>query len=92
MIQWGVRLHQKFPDERAPGRITPKNAPKFGLDRRDAREVFMDHLAMRRAGRLDLDLARNYSPDVILTSNHGTFFGHDGVQQSAAILARRRCC
>lgn len=48
----------------------------------------MDHLELRRGGRLDLDIKRNYDKKVILVSNHGIFHGHSGVKQSAKILRK----
>lgn len=56
------------------------------LSRRTTSEVFMDHLQMRKEGRLEDDLARNYADDVVIVSNYGTFHGKEGVRESASIL------
>jgi len=54
------------------------------LEDRTTEEVFLDHLEHRKAGRLDLDIERNYAPDVMIVSNFGTFFGHTGVSDNPA--------
>lgn len=87
LARYGQRLSQKFPDQRHLDAMVKRTAPAR-LDARDATEVFIDHLARRREGRLDADLERNYASDVVLTSNHGTFFGHDGIRESAAVLGK----
>jgi hypothetical protein len=56
------------------------------LERRTTEEVFLDHLELRKAGRLDEDIRRNYAENVVIVSNFGSFFGHDGVRQSARLL------
>src|SRR5688572_3937146 len=56
------------------------------LANRTTEEVFLDHLELRKAGRLEDDIARNYDERVQIISNVGTFFGHDGVRHSARIL------
>ena len=50
--------------------------------------VISDHLRCRAAGRLDDDLADNYSPDVLLLSAEGVNSGHDGVRRLAGELQR----
>ena len=55
---------------------------------RSAREVFDDHLARRLAGKVDEDIASNYSPHVVLLTGHGVFRGHDGVRECASRLER----
>jgi hypothetical protein len=74
---------------RTTGRVIPKGTKgKSGqkLEHRTTEEVFLDHLELRKAGRLEEDIARNYAEDVIIVSNFGTFFGHAGVRQSGALL------
>ena len=56
------------------------------LAKRTTEEVFLDHLELRKLGRLEDDIKRNYAPDVLIVSNVGTFFGHDGVRHSAHLL------
>jgi hypothetical protein len=56
------------------------------LGERTTEEVFLDHLELRKLGRLDDDITRNYDESVIIISNVGTFFGHDGVRHSAQLL------
>ena len=63
-----------------------KTKPCRKLEDRTTEEVFLDHLEHRKAGRLDLDIERNYAPDVVIVSNIGTFFGHSGVRQSGTLL------
>ena len=58
------------------------------LENRSVSEIFMDHLALRREDKFELDLERNYDPHVVLISNHGNFHGHDGMRQSYAILKK----
>jgi hypothetical protein len=58
------------------------------LKQRTPSEVFIDHLTLRKDGKFDEDLRRNYAPDVILVSNYGTFHGFDGMRESATILAK----
>lgn len=56
------------------------------LSKRTTEEVFLDHLELRKLGRLENDIERNYSEDVLIVSNVGTFYGHDGVRCSARLL------
>jgi hypothetical protein len=56
------------------------------LSKRETEEVFLDHLELRKLGRLDDDIQRNYDENVMIISNVGTFFGHDGVRHSAQLL------
>lgn len=61
--------------------------PDLKLEDRSAMEVFLDHLQLRKDGKFEEDLERNYSPDVTLVSNYGTFHGFVGMHESAEILA-----
>jgi hypothetical protein len=40
---------------------------------RSTKEVFDDHLALRAAGQVDLDIERNYAHDVALITLDGIF-------------------
>lgn len=57
---------------------------------RTTREVFEDHLALRRNGHefLDSDIEQNYADDVVILSNYGMFRGKAGVRECAGILKR----
>jgi hypothetical protein len=56
------------------------------LSKRTTEEVFLDHLELRKFGRLEQDIKRNYDEHVLIVSNVGTFYGHDGVRHSAHLL------
>lgn len=56
------------------------------LSKRTTEEVFLDHLELRKLGRLEQDIKRNYDEHVLIVSNIGTFYGHDGVRHSAHLL------
>ena len=56
------------------------------LSKRTTEEVFLDHLELRKLGRLEQDIKRNYDEHVLIVSNVGTFYGHDGVRHSARLL------
>lgn len=56
---------------------------------RATEEVFADHLALAQAGDLETDLARNFAADCVLLTGFGTFSGHAGVREAAALLARQ---
>ena len=45
-----------------------------------------DHLALRKIGDLETDLARNFAADCLLLSNHGVFRGRDGMREAAGML------
>jgi len=54
---------------------------------RSTREVLESHLALRRAGDLEADLATNYADDVVLLSwGEGVNRGTEGVRHLASIL------
>jgi hypothetical protein len=53
---------------------------------RTTTDVLEDHLRLRGDGRLEEDLARNYSPDVVVFSSEGRFQGHDGIRRTAHVL------
>ena len=54
---------------------------------RSTTEVIHSHLAKRLAGDVEGDIKENFSEDVILLSCHGVFKGHEGIRESAAMLA-----
>lgn len=54
---------------------------------RSTHEVLESHLAYRRAGELEADLARNHADDVVLLSwGEGVEHGKEGVRRLAGIL------
>jgi len=56
------------------------------LERRSAREVLEDHLALREKGDLDLDIERNYHREVVVLTPLGTHHGWGGVRECAQTL------
>ena len=70
---------------RRQGELAPK-----ALERRTATEVFDDHLSLRSERRLEDDLVRNYSPDVLVITSRTSLRGKDGIRQTAATL-REHC-
>lgn len=54
---------------------------------RSSQSVLEDHLAKRKAGQLEEDIAANYAQDVVLLTCTGIRRGHDGVREAASILA-----
>lgn len=55
---------------------------------RSAREVLDDHLRESKEGTIEVDLARNYSPDLVVLTGRGVFRGHDGLRQLNELLRR----
>lgn len=53
---------------------------------RSAREVLEDHLRESTADSIESDLARNYSPDLVVLSGRGVYHGHDGLRQLAELM------
>lgn len=53
---------------------------------RSTREVFEDHLRLRKSTSTEEDIERNYAPDVVILASSGTHRGHDGVRETASIL------
>ena len=53
---------------------------------RTAREILTSHLDLRRNGELEKDLEENYSPDLVILTGFGIFYGHEGMRLTAAIL------
>jgi hypothetical protein len=61
-------------------------APLVYTEMRTTSDVFESHLELRNKRELNKDIEENYSTEIVLISNHGTFKGHDGVRESAGIL------
>src|SRR5215216_5494522 len=59
------------------------------LERRSADEVLDDHLQLRKLGAVELDITRNYSPEVVLLCGRELFRGHNGIRQSASLLEQQ---
>lgn len=55
---------------------------------RSPQEVFDSHLELRKQGKTEEDIEKNYGEDIIIVSNWGIFHGHKGVRESADILAK----
>jgi len=49
---------------------------------RSTAQVLEDHLRLRQAAQLDMDLEQNYASDVILLCDHGAFKGRDAARKS----------
>lgn len=87
-LEWALLQDQKLrflETENKEGIADPAGG---SLASRDIEKTFFDHLRARREGDLEKDLRLNYDPDIVFTSNQGNFFGHDGVRNSAANLAK----
>lgn len=54
---------------------------------RTTTDVVYDHLCKRMEDDLEGDIRDNFHPDVVLLSGFGTYRGHDGIRQSARLLA-----
>ena len=59
------------------------------LSQRSAHEVFEDHLILAQEGKLEEDIKRNNAIDIVLLTNYGTFYGHEGVREAAKLLNRQ---
>lgn len=59
------------------------------LSKRSAIEVFEDHLKLAKEGKLEEDLSNNYDANVVLLTNYGTFYGHKGTKEAAALLEKQ---
>lgn len=58
----------------------------MATEERSARTVLDDHLRLAAEAELEADLARNFSPEVVLLTTYGIFRGLDGVRQAARLL------
>ena len=56
---------------------------------RTPQEVFEDHLRLRLEGKLEEDLRRNYSEDVLLLTVNSNARGHDAIRMSAERLSQQ---
>jgi len=52
-------------------------------------EVIHDHLTRRLAGDVAGDIKNNFDREILILSSFGSFAGHDGVKESAGILAEK---
>lgn len=59
------------------------------LSKREAREVFEEHLKLAREGKIEEELKRNNAEDIVLLTNYGTFQGHEGVKKAAKLLDKQ---
>jgi hypothetical protein len=48
--------------------------------------VFVEHLNMANQSKLEEDLARNVSEDIVILTSRGVFRGHEGVRELAQML------
>lgn len=65
LIEWGLRESRKQHDPTQPG-VNHEEFPErhLRIEKRNAKEVFLEHLYRRRTKRLDPDLEYNYADDV----------------------------
>lgn len=59
------------------------------MRQRTTQEVLADHLDLAQHDDIETDIARNFDPDCVLMTTYGTFHGHAGVREAAALLARQ---
>ena len=57
--------------------------------KRTPEQIFEDHLMLRLEGKLEEDLRRNYSVDVLLLTVNSNARGHDAIRMSAERLSRQ---
>jgi hypothetical protein len=69
----------------APGERAPETLARQ-LAGRSTEEVFEEHLALRASCDVELDIERNYAPDVVMLTCFGVFRGRDGVREGARLL------
>jgi len=55
---------------------------------RQTEEVLRGHLQKRKDGKVDADIATNYSREAIILSGSGEYRGHQGAKQSADLLSK----
>ncbi len=53
---------------------------------RSTEQVLKSHLEYRKQHNLEEDIAHNYSPDLVVMTEWGTFNGLDGIRHTASIL------
>lgn len=56
---------------------------------RTTEAVFADHLELAQRGDRETDIVRNFAADCVLLTSYGTFTGHMGVRDAAALLERQ---
>lgn len=55
---------------------------------RPTRQVFEDHLRLRKLGKTEEDIERNYAEDLVVLSGTGKHLGRDGVRETARNLGK----
>ena len=55
---------------------------------RTTREVLESHLKYRDTGNIDKDLQENFASDVVLFTNKGKFYGHEGIKYFKDLLVQ----
>ncbi len=88
ILEWALQENQKQENGRLEASASSRLSSGADITKRDAREVFFDHLKLRREGKVEEDLRRNYAPDLLLASNQGVYLGREAIQASAAELKR----
>ncbi len=53
---------------------------------RSPREVLEDHLRLAASWEFETDLARNFSPEIVLLTGYGIFHGFEGVRAKVRLL------
>ena len=56
---------------------------------RDTKEVFESHLLFTLGWNMDADIEQNFSPDCIVLTSYGVFFGKDGAREAFRCLERQ---
>lgn len=56
------------------------------LHDRTTQQVLEDHLQLRKQGKLEEDLQRNYAAEIVLLTETKQYSGFSGVRKSAALL------
>jgi hypothetical protein len=59
------------------------------MSSRSTEEVFLDHLERAQQGDVEGDIRHSFSPRCVLLTSYGTFRGHPGVREAAALLERQ---
>jgi hypothetical protein len=68
----------------------PADPRTRALRERGAREVLADHLERTARGDVEEDIARNFSPGVVVLTHRGMLRGHQGVRVGRALSSRDR--
>lgn len=56
---------------------------------RSTETVFRDHLQRAQNGDVEGDIEQNFAPDCVIMTTYGTFRGHAGASEAAALLDRQ---